>query len=223
MSRSPARKPAAAKRKPATRKKKPSPKPNSRAQTSRAVVTPVETSPPAPTKASAPASNGLAVASIVSAFAGLSFVPVVGGFVATILGALAIKRIREDPEHHTGRGMAVAGLWIGLLTSALPLAGITLFMGNRWTVLPFAALVAYGVFVASLMLRNTTGRQKLAILGGSVLATAIAIGIAIGLAFLVYFAIQALFVDVGNSIGDSFSGVFDGIGDAFGSCGDAFD
>ena len=224
MSRTPARKPAAAKRKPATKKKKkkkPPPKPKTRVRTPQAAAAPVETSP-APARPATSPSNGLAVASIVSAFAGMSFVPIVGGFVATILGALAIKQIREDPEHYTGKGLAVAGLWIGLLTSVLPLAGITLFMGDRWTVLPFVAIVGYGAFIASLVLRKTSGRQKLAILGGSVLATAIAIGIAIGLAFLFYFAIQALFVEVGSAIGDAFSEMFDGIGDAFGSCGDAF-
>ncbi len=222
MSRTPARKPAAGKRKPSTKKKKALPKKAAVARKRTSVeppqAPPVELSP---TPGTAP-SNGLAVASLITGIAGFSFVPVVGGIVATLLGALALRREREDPERYTGRGIAIAGMIMGTLNGVVPLLVLTLFVSDDWTPIPFVAVASYAVFVFYTAMRGSTRRQKLAVFGGSIVATVLAIALAIGLAYLMVWAITALFTEALSSIEDAFGEAFEGLGDAFGSCGDAF-
>jgi hypothetical protein len=167
-------------------------------------------------------SNGLAVASLVSAVGGFTFVPLVGGVVATLLGALALKKEREDATRYTAGGMAVAAVVIGFFTALMPLMFVTLFTAKRITPIPFVLVAVYSgyVFHTATRGRATTG-QKFAIVGGSIVTTIVAIALAIGLAFGFYFLMQAIATEIGHAIGDAFSQMFDGIGDAFDGCGDA--
>jgi MFS family permease len=191
------------------------------------VVEPEQGSPPSPSQPTRPArppqrNNTLAVASLVSSIAGFTFVPVIGGFIGTLLGSLALKKERDDPSRYAAGGMAVAGVVIGFFTAVMPLLFITLFTAKRITPIPFVAVAVFGgyVFHTATRGRATTG-QKFAILGGSILTTVLAVAVAIGLAFGFYFLMQLIATEVGRAIGDAFSQMFDGIGKAFDGCGDA--
>lgn len=214
------RKPAAAKKKTAAKKKAPTAtgKQSQKSSPARKVAESAGSQPATP-----PAqSKGLAVASLVSGIAGFSFLPVAGGVLATLLGAIALRREHDHPERYTGRGLAIAGMVMGTFNGIVPLLILTLFVSDDWTPIPFLLVSSYAVFIFFTAMRGSSGRQKLAVLGGSVLATALAIALAIGLAYLLVWAITALFTEAFSSTGDAFAEVFDGLGDAFGSCGDAF-
>lgn len=66
--------------------------------------------------ATAPANNGLAVASLVLGIAGLVVIPFLGSIAAVITGHIARKQIRERGEG--GDGMAIGGLVTGYLGAA---------------------------------------------------------------------------------------------------------
>lgn len=57
--------------------------------------------------------NGLAIASLVCSLAGLmvSFAPIVGA----ILGYVALQQIKKEPYRYEGKGMATAGMIIGIV------------------------------------------------------------------------------------------------------------
>jgi hypothetical protein len=59
-----------------------------------------------------PKVDGLAIASLVL---GLCWVYWAGSILAIIFGAVAIKRIQQSGGWRTGKGMAIAGLILGLL------------------------------------------------------------------------------------------------------------
>lgn len=62
-----------------------------------------------------PGNNGLAIASLVTSLCGfLCFLP---GIVGLVLGIIALNRIKETGEQ--GRGMAIAGIAIGGVFSAV--------------------------------------------------------------------------------------------------------
>lgn len=65
--------------------------------------------------------NGLAIASIITAVVGFC-VPVVGGLAAIILGVLGIRKSRESG----GKGLAIAGVVVGVISLIVPL----LFFGS---------------------------------------------------------------------------------------------
>jgi len=110
---------------------------------------------------------------------------------------------------------------MGTLNGVVPLLVLTLFLSDDWTPIPFLAVASYAVFVFFTAMRGSTGRQRLAVFGGSILATALAIGLAIGIAYLMVWAVTALFTEALSSMADAFGEAFEGLGDAFGSCGDA--
>lgn len=58
--------------------------------------------------------SGLAIASLVL---GIVWVYWVGSILAVIFGHVALAQIKSDPEHKTGKGLAIAGVvlgWIGV-------------------------------------------------------------------------------------------------------------
>jgi uncharacterized membrane protein len=61
--------------------------------------------------------NGLAIASLITAVAGVSFLPF--GVVGLILGLIALRQIRESPQTQDGYGIAVAGVAIGAFWTAV--------------------------------------------------------------------------------------------------------
>jgi hypothetical protein len=58
--------------------------------------------------------EGLAVASLVL---GIVWAYWIGSILAVIFGAIAIKRINESNGWRTGKGMAIAGLTLGIIGS----------------------------------------------------------------------------------------------------------
>lgn len=84
------------------------------------IVTPLGGAPYPTLVSSAPAStSGLAIASMVL---GILWIYWIGSIVALVLGYLALREIRKDPQRMEGRGMALAGIvfgWVGVATLIL--------------------------------------------------------------------------------------------------------
>lgn len=76
---------------------------------------------PAPTATT----NVLAIVSLVTGVAGLTFVPFLGGIAAIVTGHISLHQLKSKPEN--GRGMAIAGLVTGYVGVGLAvLASIAL-------------------------------------------------------------------------------------------------
>jgi len=90
---------------------------------------PVWRAPPPPVAAKPP-SQGLAIASMITAIAGL----VVGclgplpGIAAVIMGLMALSQIKKSPEVTTGKPLAWAGVLIGGLSVLFYLALLFYFV-----------------------------------------------------------------------------------------------
>jgi prepilin-type processing-associated H-X9-DG protein len=67
---------------------------------------------------SQPKTCGLAIASLVCAIVGFC-IPVVGGILAVVLGAVAISKINKSAGAIGGKGLAVAGLVVGAISILL--------------------------------------------------------------------------------------------------------
>jgi len=66
--------------------------------------------------------SGLAIASMVL---GILWIYWIGSIVALILGYLALREIKQNPQSMEGRGMAMAGVilgWVGVTTLLLAIA-----------------------------------------------------------------------------------------------------
>jgi hypothetical protein len=59
-----------------------------------------------------PATNGLAIASLIAGFLWLGWV---GSFLAVVLGHIAIRQINQSGGRQTGSGLAIAGLVFGYM------------------------------------------------------------------------------------------------------------
>lgn len=70
-----------------------------------------------------PRNNGLAIASMVTGLAAMVFCyfAVIPAIVAVILGAVALNQIKESRGTQGGRGMAIAGVVLGLVWIGLTL------------------------------------------------------------------------------------------------------
>jgi hypothetical protein len=79
-------------------------------------VQPVWQPPPPPSYAAAP-QQGLAVASLICGLftvtLGWCYVGVVTGPIAIVLGIISLVQIKNQPERHTGKAMAIAGIITG--------------------------------------------------------------------------------------------------------------
>ncbi|CAN5145821.1 hypothetical protein BH23VER1_BH23VER1_32970 [soil metagenome] len=82
--------------------------------------------PPPPPGRTTP---GLTVASFVCGLVSIVLgLGALTGIPAVILGHMAMKLYRTEPEIHEGRGLAVAGLVLGYISIALTVLGILLFL-----------------------------------------------------------------------------------------------
>jgi uncharacterized membrane protein len=61
--------------------------------------------------------NGLAIASLVCSLVGIvvSIAPIIGA----ILGFIALQQIKKEPHRYEGKGMAMAGMIIGIVLVSL--------------------------------------------------------------------------------------------------------
>lgn len=78
-----------------------------------------------PAYPTAPQTNGMAIAALVCGC--LGFVTCISGIAAIILGHIARKQIRESGGTQQGDGMALAGLILGYIITAL-LVGYIVFI-----------------------------------------------------------------------------------------------
>lgn len=85
-----------------------------------------------PSSVSSQRNSQLAVFSLVAGILGLTFFPGLGSIVALILGYMAKKEIRENPETLTGKELATAGIilgWIGVVLAILAIGLILVAIG----------------------------------------------------------------------------------------------
>jgi hypothetical protein len=118
-------------------------------------------------------SHPLAIASLVTAILGLTLLPMIGGLVAAPLGAAGLSGIRREPDRYGGRGMAVAGLSMGLAFGVVPaiaIFGAFYVVGHRgWAAAPMFLFCAYGLLVIILATRGGKGAlvgSSIGVLGG---------------------------------------------------------
>jgi hypothetical protein len=86
---------------------------------------------PAPAKATVQAAptSGLAIASLALAIGGLTILPLLGSIVAIVLGYMARKAIRRQPDELSGDGIAIAGIVLGWIAVAVSVLGLLLVGG----------------------------------------------------------------------------------------------
>jgi hypothetical protein len=99
-----------------------------------------------PAQASAP-SPVLGIVSLVAGIAGLAMmvptlliwlcgiIPFILGIAAVILGILGISRVKRDPAKYSGKGLAIAGILIGMISIIAPVLwgavmGLLIYMGS---------------------------------------------------------------------------------------------
>lgn len=82
----------------------------------------------------ATATSGWAIASLIVALAGSLVVPVIGSLLGAIFGHIALDEINRSQGRLTGRGLAIAGIVVGYVFTALYLV----FYGYLIFVLIFA-------------------------------------------------------------------------------------
>lgn len=59
--------------------------------------------------------DGLAIAGFVTGIVGLFVFGIILGALAVVFSAIALKRIKREPEKRSGRGLAIAGLVLGII------------------------------------------------------------------------------------------------------------
>jgi hypothetical protein len=59
--------------------------------------------------------DGLAIAGFVTGLVGLFVFGIILGAIAVVFSAIALKRIKREPEKRSGRGLAIAGLVLGIV------------------------------------------------------------------------------------------------------------
>lgn len=67
----------------------------------------------------ATATSGWAIASLIVALAGSLAVPVIGSLLGAIFGHIALNEINRSQGRLTGRGLAIAGIVVGYVFTAL--------------------------------------------------------------------------------------------------------
>jgi uncharacterized membrane protein len=95
------------------------------------LVTPGQHSAYSATAPVFPSTSGMAIASMV---VGILWIYWIGSIVALVLGYLALREIRQNPERIDGKGMAIAGIvlgWIGVATLLVALTvGVYVWKNN---------------------------------------------------------------------------------------------
>lgn len=60
--------------------------------------------------------DGLAIAGFVTGLVGIFIFGIILGILGIVFSAIALSRIRKEPEVRTGRGLAIAGLVLGIIS-----------------------------------------------------------------------------------------------------------
>jgi uncharacterized protein DUF4190 len=84
---------------------------------------PRDTPPPTVPTNNSPAmtssNSGFAVTSLVCSLVGVVFLPIIGGLLGIILGAVALTQTRNSNQRVQGRGLALAGIIVGAVSVVL--------------------------------------------------------------------------------------------------------
>ena len=70
--------------------------------------------------------EGFAVAGFVCSLVGFVFAGIILGILGIIFSAIALKKIKNNPETKKGRGLAIAGLVMGIVVLGLTIIGIAI-------------------------------------------------------------------------------------------------
>jgi hypothetical protein len=60
--------------------------------------------------------SGLAIASLICSIVGLFGFGLIMGVLAVVFGFMAISRINDEPRFYSGKGLAIAGIIIGVIS-----------------------------------------------------------------------------------------------------------
>jgi Domain of unknown function (DUF4190) len=83
-----------------------------------------------------PRTNGMAIGSLVASIVGVPllfacFTGALAAIVGIVLGIIALNQIKQSGEQ--GRGMAIAGIWIGGLVLGIHLVAVIVFVGHSYS------------------------------------------------------------------------------------------
>ncbi len=81
--------------------------------------------------------NGLGIASLVCSILGIFFLPFILAPLAVIFGGVGISQCNKQPNVYSGKGLAIAGLVIGIVVLAFCLIGL-LLLGSALSFLSMA-------------------------------------------------------------------------------------
>jgi len=110
----------------------------------------MQTPPTLPTESG---KSGLSITSLVCGIASLTCLWVIAAIPAVICGHVARSKIKKDPTHFSGAGMALAGLIMGYLSIGLTVVFVPIFAA---VAIP---AVAQGVQIAEAAKELTAARQ----------------------------------------------------------------
>ncbi len=74
--------------------------------------------------------DGLAIASLICGIVGLFFLGILLGPLAIIFGAISLNKMAKNPGMYSGKGMAIAGLVIGVVATLLSIILIALIASS---------------------------------------------------------------------------------------------
>ena len=145
---------------------------------------------------------------------GFTVLPIVAALPAATLGAAALVTMRRHPGERRGRGLALAGVVLGLVGGVVPLTVLLGFMARRQAgAEPMAVSTAgfgLGVLVATIwgLAGTGPGRGRAAAVSagaaaGGLVGLALACLAAVGLAYLLWYGAEHLIIYIVHAIGDS--------------------
>jgi hypothetical protein len=99
--------------------------------------------------------KGLAITSLTLGIIGIPTLGLcfVGGIVGIVLGVMALNKIKADPIHYAGRGMAISGIIISALSLMLAIPGV------------IAAIAIPNLLVSQQAARETVARTEVQTIG----------------------------------------------------------
>lgn len=74
--------------------------------------------------------NTLAIVSIISGGLGLICFGILGGIVALVTGIIGLRQINADPEHQSGKGIAIAGIVLGAISTIATVLFLVVFFAS---------------------------------------------------------------------------------------------
>lgn len=114
----------------------------------------------------------LATVSLVLSVLGFFALPVVGGLLGSLLGAVALRATSRNPERWSGRNRATVGIVLGLVNGVLMFSIFALVRHDDWGDGPVLAAVIYAATIGALI--GSTRSPHGALWGGALAAGGVA-------------------------------------------------